>query len=160
MRTREITVTLLVAAIGAAGCGSSSSSSSNSTTSAAPATTASGPPAPTRVYSVKLKGTNEVPKASAAGGGTAKITVDGTKMQVCWQFHLFGILHPSVSHIHAAAAGVSGPVFIPLGGAYAATGCTNNVPASEIKLIEAAPARYYVNVHNMKFPDGAARGQL
>ena len=161
MRTRAITVPLLVAAIGAAGCGSSSSSSSNSnsTSSSAPATTP-GPPAPTRVYSVRLKGTNEVPKASAAGGGTAKITVNGAKLQICWQFHLTGIPNPSVAHIHAAPAGVSGPVFIPLGGAFAASGCTNNVPAPEVKLIEAAPAKYYVNVHNMKFPNGAARGQL
>jgi hypothetical protein len=158
MRIRAITVPLVVAAIGAAGCGSSSSSSS--TASSTPATTASGPPAPTRVYTAKLKGANEVPKASAAGLGTAKITVNGAKQQICWQFHLIGIAKPSVSHIHAAAAGVSGPVIVPLGGAYTASGCTSNVPAPEIKLIEASPAKYYVNVHNMKYPNGAARGQL
>ncbi len=161
MRTRAITVPLLVAAIGAAGCGSSSSSSTTSTTSTAPAPGAtSGPAAPTRVYSVRLKGTNEVPKASATGGGTAKVTVRGAKQQICWQFHLTGIPKPSVAHIHAAAAGVSGPVLVPLGGAYAASGCTSNVPAPEITQIEAAPAKFYVNVHNMKFPNGAARGQL
>ncbi|MGI8801501.1 MAG: CHRD domain-containing protein [Solirubrobacteraceae bacterium] len=160
MRIRAITVTLLVAAIGAAGCGSSSSSSSSATGSTGGTTSATGSAAPTRVYNVKLGGAKEVPNTSAVGGGTAKITVSGAKNQVCWQFHLTGISHPAASHIHAGAAGVSGPVLIPLGGTFTTTGCASNVPQPEILMIEKAPAKFYVNVHNQKFPNGAARAQL
>jgi uncharacterized membrane protein len=153
MRIRAITLPLLAAAFAAAGCGSSSSSSSTSTSTPAAAT------ATDHTYTVSLRGTNEVPKGSPTGSGTAKLSLEGSKGQVCWTFTLAGVPHPSVSHIHSAAAGVSGPVFIPLGAAYKPTGCTS-APKAEIAAIIAAPAKYYVNVHNAKYPNGAIRAQL
>jgi uncharacterized membrane protein len=157
MRIRAITLPLLAAALAAAGCGSSSSSSSTSTST--PAATGTAPAATDHTYAVSLRGANEVPKGSPTGSGTAKISLEGSKGQVCWTFTLVGVPHPSVSHIHSAAAGVSGPVFIPLGGVYKPTGCTS-APKAEIAAIVAAPAKYYVNVHNAKYPNGAIRAQL
>ncbi len=158
MRTRAITVPLLLlAAIGVAGCGSSSNSGSSST--ATPAGT-SGPPVPSRTYTVKLTGSAEVPKGAPAGGGMATISIRGAKQQVCWTFHLRGVSPPSVAHIHTGAAGVAGPVFIPLGAPYTAKGCMSAVPKPDLTLIEASPKKYYVNVHNAKYPNGVVRAQL
>jgi hypothetical protein len=142
MRTRAITVPLLLAAVGAAG-----------------ATAAQGATPPTRTYKVKLSGSLEVPKGAPHGGGTATLKIGGAKNQVCWTFHLTGIPSPLVSHIHKGAAGVAGPIVIPLGGRFKASGCTT-AGRSLIAQIEAAPSKYYVNVHNGPFPNGAARAQL
>jgi hypothetical protein len=160
MRTRAIAVPILVGALAAGGCGSSSSSTV--TTASTPASTSAGAgrPAPDRTYRVKLSGKSETPARPLAGSGTAKITIRGAKQQVCWQFHLVGVLHPGVAHIHVGRAGSPGPIIIPLGAAYTPAGCVSAVPKPEIDLIVAAPSKYYVNVHNQKYLDGAVRGQL
>jgi hypothetical protein len=48
---------------------------------------------------------------------------------------------------------------IPLGTAYKASGC---VPASATLLsqIESKPSGFYVNIHNVAYPQGVVRGQL
>ncbi|HEU0316201.1 MAG TPA: CHRD domain-containing protein, partial [Solirubrobacteraceae bacterium] len=106
---------------------------------------------PSRTYSLKMSGSVEVPKGAPKGGGTATISIRGAQKQLCWTFHLTGVTAPLVSHIHSGGAGVAGPVVIPLGGKYKASGCTSVAPALLTK-IEAAPKKYYVNVHNAKYP--------
>ena len=66
---------------------------------------------------------------------------------------------PQAAHIHKGRSGVAGPVVIPLGSAYKATGC-QKAAKSLIEAIETNPNRYYVNIHNAKYPGGALRGQL
>lgn len=105
----------------------------------------------------KLAGKNEAPKAGAATG-EAYVQINGTK--VCWQFkELKGVTSPLAAHIHKAPAGKAGPVVVPLGAKFKASGCTS-APAALGKAIAAHPSQYYVNVHNAKYPNGAARGQL
>jgi hypothetical protein len=157
MRTRTITVPLLLAAVAAAGCGSSSNSAKTTTAATTPTTAAL---LPNTTYKVNLHGSSEVPKGAPGGAGTATITVDKNRNRVCWQFHLVGVLHPAVAHIHSGAAGVAGPIFIPLGAAFTPAGCQSNLPKAEIDAIVAAPAKYYVNVHNKQHPNGAVRAQL
>jgi hypothetical protein len=159
MRARAIAVPILAGALAAGGCGSSSSS--NGTTAASPAgtTAKTSRPAPDRTYEVKLSGHSETPP-KPNGGGTARITIKGAKQQVCWQFHLVGVVHPAVAHIHVGRAGAPGPIIIPLGAAYTPAGCVNAVPAPEIEMIVAGPAKFYVNVHNQRYLNGAVRGQL
>jgi len=107
---------------------------------------------------VKLSGGVEVPKGAPAGHGTAAVTITGSK--VCWSFSgLTGIDKPTAAHIHKAAAGKSGPVVVPFGGAFKPSGCTTTTP-SIAKAILAGPTGYYVNVHTAKFPGGAVRAQL
>jgi hypothetical protein len=116
-----------------------------------------GSAAKTVKLEAKLAGKNEVPKADG-GSGEASIQITGTK--VCWQFtNLKNVAGATASHIHKGAAGVSGPVVVPLGASFKKTGCTT-APASMAKAILAKPSAYYVNVHTPKFPNGAARGQL
>jgi hypothetical protein len=158
MRTRAITVPLLLASVAAAGCGSSSNSVK--TTNAAPTATTVTTAEPSRTYKVNLSGASEVPNGAAGATGVAAITVNAGKGQVCWAFHLTGVPHPAVAHIHNGAAGVAGPVFIPLGAAYTASGCQSGLPKAKIDAIVKAPAKYYVNVHNKQYPNGAVRAQL
>jgi hypothetical protein len=143
MRRRAIAVPVLLAGVGAGG-----------------AAVAQGAAAvPSRTYTVKMSGSVEVPKGAPKGGGTATISVKGAKKQLCWAFHLTGVTGPNAAHIHSGGAGVAGPIVIPLGGKYKASGCTSVAPALLAKVV-AAPKKYYVNVHNAKFPGGAVRSQL
>ena len=107
-----------------------------------------------------LKGSNEVPKA-ASGSGTATLTLDDKKGQVCYRFTLKNVAKPTAAHIHQGKAGVAGPAVVPL---FTKTpsklnGCVT-AKTSVIKSIEKSPAQYYVNVHTAQYPNGAARGQL
>ncbi len=70
-----------------------------------------------------------------------------------------GARHREAAHIHKGRAGVSGSVFIPLGGKYTAKGCAS-ASKKMIDAVESNPNGYYVNVHNAKYPNGVVRGQL
>ena len=70
-----------------------------------------------------------------------------------------GVAKPTQAHIHVGGKGVSGNVVVPLGAAYKGSGCTKASKAL-IEKIETNPNRYYVNIHNAKYPAGAIRGQL
>ena len=111
-----------------------------------------------KIFNVALASSAEVPKSvSTTSSGTAKVTIDGTK--VCWSFQLTGVDHPTAAHIHHGGSTVSGPVVIPLGGSFKPSGCTTSTSAI-VSLVLSQPAEYYVNVHSQSYPDGAVRGQL
>ena len=108
----------------------------------------------------KLSGMNEVPKADPDGRGEATVTVWGS--DVCWRIKVQKIAPAAAAHIHAAVAGVNGPVVVPLTTPNAdgwSAGCAT-VAAPLAANIAAHPEQYYVNVHNAAYPGGAVRGQL
>jgi hypothetical protein len=109
--------------------------------------------------SAKLLGKNEVPKGSPTAHGIANLTLNATKGTVCWAFQLVGVVSPAQAHIHKGRAGTSGPVFIPLGKTYKAKGCVT-AAKKMIEAVESNPNGFYVNVHNVKYPNGVVRGQL
>jgi hypothetical protein len=113
------------------------------------------------VVSAKLKGSNEVPtKGDPDGTGFVVVTFKAAKRQACWQFkNVTKIGAPAAAHIHAGRKGVSGGVLIAFGTTYKTKGCVT-APKSTIEKIETNPNRYYVNIHNAKYPGGALRGQL
>ena len=113
------------------------------------------------VVSSKLKGANEVPaKGDPNGSGFVVVTFRAAKGQACWEFKgVRGIAAPNAAHIHKGRSGVAGPVVIPFGAAYKAKGCVKAMK-NVIEKIETNPNRYYVNIHNAKYPGGALRGQL
>jgi hypothetical protein len=113
------------------------------------------------VVSAKLKGANEVPvKGDPDGTGFVVVTFKAAKGTACWQFKgVAKIGSPAAAHIHKGKKGVAGPVVIPLGAAYKAKGC-QKASKKVIEAIETNPNRYYVNIHNAKYPGGALRGQL
>ncbi|MDX6661315.1 MAG: hypothetical protein QOJ55_2137 [Solirubrobacteraceae bacterium] len=168
MRSKIALVSLAVTALAFAGCGSSSSTSSTksssspsaaATTTPSSSTTSTNAAVKARVYTVSMKGSNEVPKGAPNGSATAVITIK-TSNQVCWKFtNLKNVTAPKVDHIHQGVAGAAGNIVIPLGTAYKASGC---VPASATLLsqIESKPGGFYVNIHNVAYPQGVVRGQL
>jgi len=113
------------------------------------------------VVSSKLKGSNEVPaKGDPNGAGFVVVTFKAAKGMACWEFKgVKGINAPNAAHIHKGRSGVAGPVVIPLGAAYKTKGC-QAAKKGLIEAIETNPNRYYVNIHNAKYPGGVLRGQL
>ena len=113
------------------------------------------------VVSAKLKGSNEVPdKGDPDGTGFVVVTFNANKGTACWKFKgVAKIGTPTAAHIHKGRKGVAGGVVIPLGAAYKASGCAK-APKKTIEAIETNPNRYYVNIHNAKYPGGALRGLL
>jgi hypothetical protein len=114
---------------------------------------------------VKLTGMAEAPGPGDADGyGAAIVWLDASKREVCFEIHVANITLPaSAAHIHRGAAGVAGPVVVPLQAPDAnghASGCTSDADANVVNDILANPANYYVNVHTSDFPNGAVRGQL
>lgn len=105
-----------------------------------------------------LSGAAERPKGDPDGTGHAAVTVKGTRL--CWEIRVFAIGKPLAAHVHKGGPGVaSGPVVVPLGGAFRAKGCTT-VTSKLAAALSTDPARYYVNVHTAAFSKGAVRGQL
>ncbi len=115
-----------------------------------------------RPLTATLTGAAEVPgPGDADGSGTAKITLNHGKGQICYELSVSNIGTATAAHIHTGGSRVAGPVLIGLDAPAdgSSEGCVN-LPKSKIKAIMKNPARYYVNVHNAEFPDGAVRGQL
>jgi hypothetical protein len=117
-----------------------------------------------RVLHANLTGAAEVPPADPDGLGSARISVNYGQRRVCWQLSFSNISVPAIAaHIHEAAAGVNGPVVVPLftdpNSTGFSKGCATVTRTLAKKLIQ-HPERYYVNVHTADFPGGAIRGQL
>jgi len=109
-----------------------------------------------------LTGAAEVPgPGDTSGSGTAQVTVNSDKNEVCYDLTVTKIDEATAAHIHEGAVGKDGPVKVgldtPKGGS--AKGC-KSADAAVVKDMMANPANYYVNVHNAAHPKGAVRGQL
>jgi hypothetical protein len=113
------------------------------------------------VVSAKLKGSNEAPvKGDPNGKGLAVVHLNAAKGTTCWSFTgMSGIDKPTMAHIHKGSKGGSGPVVVPFGKSYKASGCVKT-PKATLEKIESNPNAYYVNIHTAKYPAGALRGQL
>ena len=121
-----------------------------------------------RPFVAQLTGAAEVPgPGDTDGAGAASITIDPISTEVCWDLRASNIDAPTMAHIHSGAAGVAGPVLIPLtvpnptvAGCVKGSSLTPAVTTVMLEDIVANPSKYYVNVHNATFPNGAIRGQL
>jgi hypothetical protein len=98
--------------------------------------------------------------------GTATLTVNPGQQEVCYDITVANLQGGvTLAHIHVGAAGVNGPVKVPL---FAFTSPTTQthfsgcVPGARdvLRAILRNPSGYYVNVHTTVFPAGAVRGQL
>ena len=138
----------------------------------------------TSTFAVPLAPANEVPaitNADQAASGTATIALTVTKddsggitsATADIQIAVTGLPAGTVvtdAHIHNAAAGVNGGVFVATGltsgelalvnGSGSVTKNGINVPADRAAAILNNPAGHYFNVHTALNPNGAMRGQL
>lgn len=109
-----------------------------------------------------LTGEAEInPEGDPDGSGTARVTVNPGKNQVCWEITVKDIATATAAHIHEGNASSEGGVVLGLTAPASGTssGCAT-VSADLAKALLNTPSDYYVNVHNAAFPDGAIRGQL
>lgn len=108
---------------------------------------------------LKLTGAQEVPPVNTAGTGMGSIVVadDGT---VSGSITTIGV-PGTAAHIHLGAAGVNGPVIIPL--AKTAEGVWSVAPAAKLNAEQLKAYRaggLYVNVHTDANKGGEIRTQL
>ena len=133
-----------------------------------------------RPYRLELSGAEEFNAAGVpinphgdADRGSVTLALNQGEERVCWSFGpitmVAGEALPHAAHIHAAPAGLGGPVVIPLfgsGGTGPAptsypTGTTCvHAPGELIKAIRHNPEGYYVNLHNVQHAGGVMRAQL
>jgi len=110
----------------------------------------------------KLTGDAEVPDpGDPKGSGTAQVTLNPDKGEVCYELSVANIQEATATHIHEGAMGKEGPVKVTLEAPK--TGSAKGCAKADVAVIQAIlkdPAGYYVNVHNAAFPKGAVRGQL
>ncbi len=102
------------------------------------------------------------PPGDPDGKGTARFSLRGKRL--CWRLVVKGIGKPHAAHIHAARAGKEGPAIVPLflrpkSLEEPKRGCVE-AQRLEVKDIARHPGRYYVNIHNHEYENGAVRGQL
>jgi CHRD domain len=113
-----------------------------------------------------LKPGNEVPPSTSLAFGAAVVRIDGATLR-------FAVVIANGSretfvagHIHQEAAGVNGPVVVPL---FSSTGVspllfvqtdTLEISSALAGAICANPANYYINYHTTARPSGTTRGQL
>jgi CHRD domain len=115
-----------------------------------------------RPLSTTLTGAAEIPgPGDPDGSGTATLTVNPGLGQICYELTVSGIAPATAAHIHVGAAGVAGPVVVPLAPPTDGTssGCAEVSRELALAILK-SPSDYYVNVHNAEFPAGAVRGQL
>jgi CHRD domain len=93
--------------------------------------------------------------------GATPLVVKVYKARVCYALEVRRIKAATLAHIHRGGPSVAGPIVVELKAPTdgSSRGCKAISEALSKKLRE-HPGRYYVNVHNKPFPDGAVRGQL
>ncbi|MGQ0624093.1 MAG: CHRD domain-containing protein [Sporichthyaceae bacterium] len=130
------------------------------------------------VLSAKLTGAKEVPKAGDPDGrGSISVFgIDNDTKTLCYVLRVGKISLPEgkvAGHIHQGGVNANGPIVVNLAGPAGgeAADCLtqgetlpSGAKAFPTKVTVADilknPRDFYVNVHNVEFPDGAIRGQL
>jgi CHRD domain len=125
--------------------------------------------APSRPLFAAMNGQNEVNDQGEKGvgdpngGGSFTAVIKGREL--CYGLAVKDIGDPTAAHIHRGGRNTAGPIVVPLdslptsGDPGSSAGCTQ-LSRSLVRQIRGNPGRFYVNVHNANFPDGAVRGQL
>jgi hypothetical protein len=111
---------------------------------------------------ITLSGGAEVPgPGDSDGSGTAILTMNHDKGELCYEITVNNIQAPTGAHIHLGAADKAGGVKVAFkkGADGQWKGCANADKALLDDIMK-NPGNYYVNVHNAEFPNGAIRGQL
>ena len=119
---------------------------------------------PFQQYFAVLDAGNELDGGHAGATGTAMVMVGPHAGQLCFAILVRDLDMPTAAHIHDAAAGASGGIFVTLvapsaGNPGTSSGCVTTTTAN-VAAIKANPTKFYINVHSTSNSGGALRGQL
>jgi hypothetical protein len=119
----------------------------------------------TKLIAKPMDGDQEVPgPGDDDGKGNAKLKLKPDDGEVCFTIKWKNIADPTAGHIHKGAEGKDGDIVVELFDGMEdespIKGCAEDVEKSVIAKIIKKPEKYYVNVHNDEFSDGAIRAQL
>jgi CHRD domain-containing protein len=115
-----------------------------------------------QVRSAALSGADETPPVTTAASGTGVLALDPVTRRVSGFVRTTGITGTQ-AHIHLAAAGVSGPVIIPLAETAAGSGIWAvplNAALTAAQVASFNAGELYFNVHSAANPGGEIRGQI
>lgn len=114
--------------------------------------------AQTYTFMVPMSGDQEVPPVPTNATGSGTFVFDFDRNELCYEYSVRNLSSPfAAAHIHSGAAGVNGPIVIPLERPGSPLAC---VPPTGISEADLLADLYYVNVHTEIYPDGEIRGQL
>lgn len=117
--------------------------------------------ADTNSYTAALSADQEVPQPGPPGAtGTAKVTVDTAKNELCYELTWSNMHDPEDGHIHKGPKGVAGPALIHLDPAKNGPKACIPVDPPLMQDLVMDPSNHYVNLHTHDYPLGAVRGQL
>jgi hypothetical protein len=107
-----------------------------------------------------LTGEKEVPGPGDPNGrGEADVKV--YKEKVCYELEVKRIKPATAAHIHRGRPSVAGDIVVELKAPTDGSSESCKAISKQLsKKLREHPSRYYVNVHNDPYPDGAIRGQL
>ena len=120
--------------------------------------------APRANLEASLTGEKEVPGPGDPNGrGEAEVKV--FPEEVCYTLTFKRIAPATAAHIHQGGPNVAGPVVVtlferPNNPVERHISRCVDISRSLSNALREHPSRYYINVHNPRFPDGAIRGQL
>lgn len=115
--------------------------------------------------SAALSGANEIPAGSGDEDGTGSVTfsLKKKKRKLCWTLTYDKIATPDAGHIHTGGPTAEGGIYLLLFSGATQSGssaCVRITRSQANDLLDDTANRFYVNIHNGPFPDGAIRGQL
>jgi len=114
----------------------------------------------TMTFVATLTGAQETPPNSSTVTGTFNLTLAGTNDISCSGTTTFPPGTIKASHIHIAAAGVAGPVIVPLTVTGSNVTCAANATLTDDQVTALKSNGLYANVHTAAFPNGEIRGQI
>ncbi|MEO5616166.1 MAG: CHRD domain-containing protein [Candidatus Eisenbacteria bacterium] len=114
-----------------------------------------------RPFRTQLTGEAEVGGGDSDGSGVAELTLNPGRGEICFKLTVSDIEAANAAHIHVGVAGQNGPAVVGLEAPADGTsdGCIA-VDRDLVLRIMQNPDSFYVNIHNVPFPNGALRGQL
>jgi hypothetical protein len=115
-----------------------------------------------------LNGQNEIgqdgKKGAGDDNGAGSFSAVIKDQQLCYGLAVRDIENPTMAHIHRGGRNTNGDIVVtlmhPQSGDPGASSACMTISNGLVRQIRKNPGKFYVNVHNSAYPDGAVRGQL
>ncbi|MFO1054460.1 MAG: CHRD domain-containing protein [Planctomycetota bacterium] len=109
-------------------------------------------------FTALLDGSQETPPNGSAATGVMTVFLHEPSHVLVYEMNTSGVA-ATAAHIHVGAAGIAGPILVPLNGTSPRwCGVSSRLSDANVALLQSGGL--YVNVHSAAFPGGEIRGQL